>query len=215
MQAASRRAAFVGWLQSQRLIAGVKEPAQVSRALAAGVRVIFYLTGTIYDVREAIARKRAVAPEALLFAHVDLLQGLGRDEAGMRFLAEDLNVDGILTTRRQLVQAAREAGLLTVQRVFMLDSEGLRTALSVLKGSRPDAIEILPALVVPHIAHRLPWEALPPAIAGGLVETEEELARILATPVKALSTSKEELWAWLGGGKNQGRKGMPRGEGNR
>lgn len=210
MPSATRRAAFAARLQSQRLIAGVKEPGQVSRALAAGVRVIFYLTGAIYDVRDAVARKQAAAPDALLFAHVDLLQGLGRDEAGMRFLAEELNVDGILTTRRHLVQAAQEVGLLTVQRVFMLDSEGLRTALTVLKGSRPDAIEILPALVVPHIAHRLPWETLPPAIAGGLVETEEELGRILATPVKAVSTSKEELWAWVAGGKHRtGRKNTP------
>ncbi|BAS27069.1 glycerol-3-phosphate responsive antiterminator [Limnochorda pilosa] len=195
MQAAARQASFAARLQERRVIAGVKEPAQMARALAAGVRVIFYLTGTIYDVAKAVRRKEAEEPDALLFCHVDLIQGLGKDEVGVRFLAQDLKVDGILTTRRHLVQAARDVGLLAIQRVFMLDSEGLRTALGVLKGGRPDAIEILPALVVPHIAHRLPWEALPPAIAGGLVETRSELEQILATPVKAVSTSREELWA--------------------
>jgi glycerol uptake operon antiterminator len=55
-------------------------------------------------------------------------------------------------------------------------------------------VEILPALVVPAVRERLLSHELPPMIAGGLVETEEELERIVRPPVLAVSTSRAELW---------------------
>lgn len=194
MQARVRRKAdFLAALRSQRLIAAVKEPAQVARAEAAGLRVVFHLVGTIYDVAET-ARGRSAG--TMLFCHVDLIQGLAKDEVGMRLLAQDLKVDGILTTRRHLIRAAQDQGLVAILRLFLMDSEGLRTALEVARGAKPDAVEILPAVALPAVAHRIPFADLPPAISGGLVERPEQVERILKTPVMAVSTSHQPLWTW-------------------
>ncbi|HHT27778.1 MAG TPA: glycerol-3-phosphate responsive antiterminator [Firmicutes bacterium] len=180
-------------LRKTRIIPGVKGPQELKHALEVRAPIIFLLTGSIFDLSAAVAETKAVG--SILFAHADLLQGIGKDAEGMRYLAKVLGVQGILTTRKQLIKEAQQVGLLTVQRVFAVDSEALRTGFDVVRSAGPDAFEVLPALALPSIAHRLPFATLPPVIAGGLLETEEEVEMVLRTPVKAVSTSKKALWA--------------------
>lgn len=179
-------------LERSPVIAGVKSVAAARRAMAAGVGMLFYLSGTIFDLKELLAERKGREP--LVFAHVDLLQGIGKDAWGMRFLAREVGVDGILTTRTSLIRAARSERLFAIQRLFALDSEALKTGFAVIQSAEPDAVELLPALILPHIHHRLPLASLPPIIAGGLVETAAELEAVLRTPALAVSTSREALW---------------------
>lgn len=180
-------------LEKKPVIAGVKSVEDALRAVERQVEIIFFLTGTLFDLQELLEQK--LEPRPLIFAHVDLLQGIGKDQWGMRFLAQSMGVDGILTTRSHLVKAAKKEGLLTIQRLFVLDSEALKTGLSIISSSEPDAVEILPALILPHIHQRLPVAELPPIIAGGLIETVDELRSILKTPARAVSTTRQELWS--------------------
>ncbi len=175
------------------VIAGLKGLEYVSRAAAEGIRACFYLTGNIFELRDIT--KLCHENGQLIFAHVDLINGIAKDSHGMMVLAEEVQVDGILTTRSHLITAAQKAGLLGIQRLFMLDSEALQTGLKMLQTSKPDAVELLPAPIMPHIVGRLP-QKLPPIIAGGLVETEQELQMVLRPPVVAVSTSKMELWSY-------------------
>lgn len=180
-------------LTKKPVIAGVKSVEDALKAIEHEMEVLFFLTGTMYDLQDLV--RRDLRPRPLIFAHVDLIQGIGKDQWGMRFLARDIGVDGILTTRSQLVKAAKKEGLLAIQRLFVLDSEALKTGLSIVSSSEPDAVEILPALILPHIHQRLPVNELPPIIAGGLVETVDEVRAILKTPARAVSTSRQELWS--------------------
>ncbi|NLN27411.1 MAG: glycerol-3-phosphate responsive antiterminator [Firmicutes bacterium] len=180
-------------LRKKPVIAGVKSVEDALLAVEKQMEIIFFLTGTLFDLQDLV--KRDLQPRPLIFAHVDLLQGIGKDQWGMRFLAQVVGVDGILTTRSHLVKAAKKEGLLAIQRLFVLDSEALKTGLSIISSSAPDAIEILPALILPHIHQRLPVDELPPIIAGGLIETVDELKAVLRTPAMAVSTSRQELWS--------------------
>lgn len=180
-------------LKKKPVIAGVKSIDDAILAVERQVEIVFFLTGTMFDLRELV--RRDLQPRPLIFAHVDLLQGIGKDQWGLRFLAQDIGVDGILTTRSHLIKAAKKEGLMAIQRLFVLDSEALKTGLSIVSSSEPDAIEILPALILPHIHQRLPVNELPPIIAGGLIETADELRAVLKTPARAVSTSRQELWA--------------------
>lgn len=191
-----RISTFLHALEQKQVIAGIKRAADVEKALAADIKIVFFLTGTIFDLKELMKTMRRAPPHkrALVFSHVDLLQGIGRDAAGMRFLADEVGINGILTTRSHLIRAAKEAGLFAIQRFFLLDSEAVKTAVNILSSSKPDAVEMLPALVLPNIWRRFTLHELPPVIAGGLVETESELRTVLTAPVKAVSTSKQALW---------------------
>ncbi len=191
---AAGQALPVSHLARHPAIPALRRAAEVDEAAHYGATLIFFLTGTIYELRDVVARAAAAGQQ--VFCHVDLLQGIGKDPVGMRWIAREIGVNGILTTRSSLIKAAKDEGLVAVQRLFVLDSESLRTGLSVLASSRPDAVEILPALVLPNIIHRLPLDAISPFIAGGLVETAPELEAVLATGALGVSTSKKELWGY-------------------
>ncbi len=178
-------------LAQKPIIAGLKGIENAERAAACGIKTCFYPTGDIFELKKMVTAAKAQGQ--MVFAHVDLIAGIAKDSCGMQFLASEIGVDGILTTKGYLIGAAQKAGLLGIQRLFILDSEALRTGLKMLESNRPDAVEILPALICPHISKRLPPN-LPPIIAGGLVETEAELKDVLHPPVLAVSTSSVELW---------------------
>ncbi|HHT90522.1 MAG: glycerol-3-phosphate responsive antiterminator [Bacillota bacterium] len=186
-----RLLAFRSGLAQKPIIAGLKGVDYAPLTAEAGIKVCFYLTGHIFELRELA--KLCKEQNQMLFAHVDLIGGIAKDTHGMQVLASEVGIDGVLTTKGYLVTAAQKAGLLGIQRLFMLDSEALKTGLRMVDSSRPDAVEILPALILPSVRDRLPSK-LPPMIAGGLVETRDELDRVLQPPVLAVSTSRVELW---------------------
>ncbi len=176
------------------VIAGLREPDQeLPRAIRSGVRALVVLGDDIFALGRTV--REAHAGGLLVLAHVDLVKGIGRDEAGIRFLAKGVGVDGVVTTRTALVAAAKKEGLIAVLRLFVLDSESLETGLAAVDKARPDAIELLPGLVVPLIADQLEAASLPPLIAGGLIRTPEQVRAILAAGAVAVSTSTEALWA--------------------
>ena len=181
-------------LAEHPVIPAIRQAAEIDEAASCGARLVFFLTGSIYDVRDVV--QRAAAHGQQVFCHVDLVQGIGKDPVGMKWLAREIGVRGILTTRSSLIRAAKDEGLIAVQRLFVLDSESLRTGLSVVASSQPDAVEILPALVLPNIIHRLPVDEISPFIAGGLVESVSEVEAVLATGALGVSTSKRELWRY-------------------
>ncbi len=184
---------FLENLRVAPVIAGIRVAGDLSLAAQSSVKVAFVLKGTVFELPKMLKEARLRGQS--LFAHVDLIEGVAHDAAGMQFLAREIGVDGILTTRRHLAVAAKEAGLAVIQRVFALDSEALETGFATVRSAAPHAVEILPAAIVPRIRRRLPaW--LPPVIAGGLIERRAEIDEILGAGAVGVSTSKSELWAY-------------------
>jgi glycerol uptake operon antiterminator len=92
-----------------------------------------------------------------------------------------------------LTQKARNLGLITIQRLFMLDSLSIQTGIKMVNVNRPDLIEIMPA-ILPKVILRVKQESTIPIIAGGMVETKEEIIELLKVGATAVSTSKSALW---------------------
>ena len=92
-----------------------------------------------------------------------------------------------------MIRPAKETGLLTVQRFFMVDSQSVRTAEETLKTTRADMIEVMPGLL-PKVIEKLAVSGRTPVIAGGLIETVEEIRAAFAAGASAVSTAKVELW---------------------
>lgn len=187
---------FFAALRARPVIAGVRRAAEVEGAAASGAGVVFILGEDIFALRESVAAAHRQA--RLILAHIDLIKGVGRDEAGVRFLAQTLRIDGILTTRATLIGPAKREGLIAVQRLFVLDSESLETGLPAVERAGPDAVEVLPGVVLPHITARLRQASLPPVIAGGLIRTAEQVREILGAGAVAVSTSVRALWSTQG-----------------
>lgn len=128
-----------------------------------------------------------------LLVHLDLLEGVGKDRAGIKMLAR-LGINSLITTKSHLAKCAREEGMLVVQRLFLMDSEALKHGLHLLKSFTPDIIEVLPATVPASVVDRLAQATGVPVLGGGLVFTEEEVRQALASGIGAVSSSQRSLW---------------------
>lgn len=163
-------------------------------ALSTRAEVLFLLGGDISTIPETISRVKQSGRLGLL--HVDLLEGLGKDEAAIRYLAYGLKADGIVSTRSNLVNRARREGMFAVLRLFMLDSGSIETGSRIVSQTHCDAVEIMPGLVLPELADRLPFAARTPIIAGGLITEATQVQRLLDAGAMGVSTGQRALWDW-------------------
>ncbi|MCR4397750.1 MAG: glycerol-3-phosphate responsive antiterminator [Firmicutes bacterium] len=178
-------------LRGNPIIAAVREPQVLDYALRQDVGAIFMLCGEISDLRKYVARCEAASKP--VFIHLELVSGLSSDQAGMKYLAGEVKPDGIITTKVHQVALAMKERLLAIQRLFMLDTLALRTGVSTAKAAKPDAVEVLPA-VVPKAIATVAAELSCPVIAGGLIGSMEDIKAALAAGAVAVSLSKRELW---------------------
>lgn len=158
-------------------------------AVLSDTEVLFHLGADIITVGDDI--EAAKQNGKFVFIHIDLADGIGKDKAGIHWLKR-LGADGIISTRTQLIRAAHDSGLLAVQRFFMLDSKGMHSVADTIENTQPDLIEIMPG-VIPK-ALRLFSHREIPVIAGGLIETKQEVTAALSAGAIAVSTGKKELW---------------------
>ena len=172
------------------IIATVKTAEELNCALRSDAETVFLLHATL----STLSRRMESAREAgkRLFIHMDLVEGLSKDAAGVEFLAS-LKPDGIISTRSGCIHAAREAGITCIQRFFMVDSRSVVTALESIRQTRPDMIEILPGIAYKTVTRRASATDIP-GIAGGLIETKEEIYKALSAGAAAISTGARELW---------------------
>jgi glycerol uptake operon antiterminator len=146
--------------------------------------------GTVFALREIIDRCQSQRP---VIVHVDLLEGIGKDEAGLRLLAE-WGVSGVASTRAHLVRAARKSGLAAIQRIFAVDSDALSTGIAAAREAAPHAVEVLPGLMVPHLFPHPGHDLGLPIVGAGLIRTADHVRRILAAGAAGVSSSTRDLW---------------------
>lgn len=125
--------------------------------------------------------------------HIDLVDGLTSDEAGVRYVATLDRIDGIITVRHHLTPLARKLGLLSVVRLFLQDGRAVERGLHVIERSKPDAVELLPGVGFLQVADRFRMLQIP-CIAGGLIRTPQTVQQIISAGCKSVSTSNTTLW---------------------
>jgi glycerol uptake operon antiterminator len=177
-------------LENAPVIAAVKARENAAAAAKSQVAVVFVLGGSILTMGDIMAELSAGGKMA--FLHMDLIEGIGRDEAGLAYAAMHWKPTGIITTRAPLVRAAKELGLLAVQRVFLLDSASIRSGIQLIGQCRPDFVEVMPGVIPKAIGQF--QSAGRPVIAGGMVTEKNEVMEALAAGALAVSTSSRELW---------------------
>ncbi|AEG16838.1 glycerol-3-phosphate responsive antiterminator, GlpP [Desulfofundulus kuznetsovii DSM 6115] len=177
---------------NKRVVAAIRRMDDLPEALYhPNIETIIILGGDINYLSGMIKKARAAGKTFLV--HLDLLEGIGKDRAGVHLLAR-MNLDGIITTKSNLVKCALDEGMLAVQRFFMVDSESLKTAIKVAQNVTPHAVEILPATVPAYVVEELKNALGVPVMAGGLLKTEEDVREALSKGIMAISTSLRKLW---------------------
>ena len=172
------------------VIAAVKDAGGLAAALDSDVSVVFLLSGDVLTIPDTAARVRRAGKRA--FVHLDLVDGLAAREVSVDFIARQTQADGIISTKAALTRRGRELGLVSIQRIFRLDS----MALDAVQRQRPqdcDLIEVLPGLM-PKIIRRVSQAAGKPVIAGGLISDKEDVTAALGAGAVAVSTTNPAVW---------------------
>ena len=173
------------------VIAAVRNREVLVQALESPVAAVFLLGASIMDLPAMVEDSRAAGKR--VFLHMDLAEGIGRDDAAVRWCVEKLGVDGIISTKPGLLKTASELGVITIQRLFLMDSASFEHGKRLLRNTPPDMAEVLPG-IAPKAIRQL-CEALDkPVIAGGMVTEPREIALALQAGALAVSAGDPALW---------------------
>lgn len=178
-------------LRNSPVIAAFRDIKSLSIQGLSHTKILFILGGTIFDLPDIVEQARRY--EKLVFVDIDLIKGIGKDPLGIRFLAKESQVDGIITTHSNLIKSGQKEGLVSIQRIFVLDSASLAGALRVIEKSNPDALEVLPGPILPKIMKKIREITSIPVIAGGLITHEEEIRKLFASGANGISTTSSHL----------------------
>lgn len=173
-----------------KVIAAVRSHEELLIAAMSDVKIVFDLAPDILSLQERVNILHKAGKK--FFIHLDLADGIGKDRSGIIY-AKNAGVDGVISTRSAIIKIAREEGMFTVQRFFIVDSHSIDTTVEALKSSKAQMIEIMPGSVV-KVIQRLKSTVEVPIIAGGLIETADEALQALKNGASAVSTGKQILW---------------------
>jgi glycerol uptake operon antiterminator len=175
------------------IIPAVRDPRELERSLTARGAIVYLLCGTVVSVAELVQRVKVAGKAAIV--NLDLIAGLSKDASAVSYLAA-CGVTGIISTHHETLRAAKSSELVAIQRSFLLDSHALANAARTVERVRPDAVELLPALAAPRavaaIERAAPGVTL---IAGGLIESMQEIDQLLRAGIAGVSVSDTSLWA--------------------
>ena len=186
---------FIEKLEMNPVIAAIKDDEGLEKAVSTDCEIIFILYGDVCTIPGIVERIKSAGKLAMV--HIDLVAGLNNSkEISVDFIKNNTKADGIITTKGNLIGRAKELGLYTVLRYFVIDSMAL---VNIEKQDRhgitqPDVIEILPGIVLPKIIKRVNQASRVPVLAGGLIGDRDDVMNALNNGVLAVSTTNEKVW---------------------
>lgn len=178
-------------LEDSPIIAAIKDDDGLQKCLNSDSRVIFILYGDIISIPDIVDTIKSSGKIAMV--HLDLITGLSSKEIAVDFIKKYTAADGIITTKPLLIKRAKELGLYTILRLFLIDSMAYENIDRQVKTARPDLIEVLPALM-PKILTKICKLSSTPVIAGGLVSDKEDVMALLSAGVTSISSTNEYVW---------------------
>ena len=136
--------------------------------------------------------EQAYERELAIYVNVDHIDGIHPDIAGLRYLAHQLHITGIISSNPRILTLAKSFDLETIQRIFAVDSTGLEAALESVDSHQVDLLDISPALVIPYVVSHT---VLPlPFIGSGLISTFQQVQSVLRAGALRVTTARPELY---------------------
>ena len=173
------------------IIPAVNDFRQYRRFLESEYETCVIMHCTIFELDTMFKGIAENGKNALI--HCDLIKGLSADEYGAEYLCGKLHPAGLISIKPSVITACKKHKVTAVQRAFLIDSSALEKSITSIERTRPDYVELLPALcttLFPALRERLNI----PLIAGGLIQSKEMAEDILKTGVEAVTISMATLF---------------------
>lgn len=152
-------------------------------------QVVFTLFGTISNIGDTIHRLKQT--KELVFVNIDMVDGFSPRNSVIDFL-KTTELDGIISSKPNVLRYAKEQGLFTIHRFFILDSSSWRNIDRQLEISQADIINITPGWtkVIKWTSERFST----PVISSGLVCDKEIVIENLNAGALAICTTNHDVW---------------------
>ena len=175
----------------QKVIPVIENRTEFLRALnAPRISTIMLRHCNLLDLRSVL--NHAFEREVAVYVNVDHIDGIHPDSAGLRFLAHQLHIAGIVSSNPRILTLGKGFELETIQRLFAVDSTGLETALESIDSHNVDLLDISPALVIPFVVSHT---VLPlPFIGSGLISTFQQVQSVLRAGALRVTATRPELY---------------------
>ncbi|MCM3357946.1 glycerol-3-phosphate responsive antiterminator [Psychrobacillus sp. FSL K6-4046] len=181
---------LVDMVESQ-IIAAVTNEQDLKQAITSKANIVFLLTGNLMTAGEHINKIKQA--NKYVFIHLDFIDGISSSKTALTFVADQWKPTGIITTKSHVVKLAKEVGLMTIQRIFLLDRNAVTKGIEMVNSCRPDAVEVMPG-IMPKVIDQLCTSLTFPIIAGGLIDNISEVHQALENGALAISAGVPEMW---------------------
>lgn len=182
---------FYDIMESNPVIAAVKNIEDLEKCLKSDLKVVFVLFGDITNIADIV--KRIKASDKIAMIHIDLVIGLSTKEIVADFIKNTTMADGIISTKLNIIKRAKDLGLYTIYRLFAIDSMSLASLKNQQSMIKADFIEILPG-TIPRVIKKVCKISSRPIIAGGLITEKIEVLEALEAGAIAISSTNQNVW---------------------
>ncbi|NQD98353.1 glycerol-3-phosphate responsive antiterminator, partial [Staphylococcus xylosus] len=121
------------------------------------------------------------------------IKGMSHDEFACEYIIQNYHPKGIVSTKTKVINKAKSLNTTTVFRVFILDSHALSRSIELIKRVEPDYVEVLPG-IASKVIQIINEETNTSVIAGGLINTVDEVEVAVENGAKYITTSDRHLW---------------------
>lgn len=173
-----------------KIIAAVKNEEDFEKAVTSSVDTIFLLASDIFTLKNKIDEAHKKGKK--IFVYFDFINGLGKDKFGIKYI-KNIAPDGIISVKPNIIRQCVDMDIVSIQRFFVVDSKAIDTAFEMIDSVKPDMIEIMPGIAYKAISAFAEKLSIP-VIAGGLVQTSQEVEEAIKHGAEAISTGNTKLW---------------------
>ena len=129
-----------------------------------------------------------------IFIKLGEIEGLREEsDATMRYLAEELRVDGLISNKTKVLMKGKKAGLITMYTAFILDTKAFMTSFKNIRNISPDIVELRPGLI-PKVVREFRRKSDIPIWATGLISERSEVEELKRAGASSVVASREYLW---------------------
>ncbi len=183
--------AFHARLLATPCCAALVDHDRLAAALASPVGIVFVLRADGLQLRPLVTSVHAAGK--LVAVHLDLIDGVRPDRAGVRWLGH-AGADAVISSHGQLMPAIRHEGMVAIHRLLLVRRGLLDAALAATSRSGADIVEVLPGVILPEVRALMPSLDVP-LLAGGFIRNEAQARAALEAGAVGVTTSAENLWA--------------------
>ena len=177
-------------LEDNPVILGIKEDGDIALSKSCDSNVVFVLYGDISDIGRIVKELKDMGKT--VFVNVDMVDGFSSKSSVIKFMKNNTETDGIVSSKAAMLRNAKEAGFLTVHRFFILDSSSYRSIGKQLELSQADFINVAPGWT--KVVEWTKEEYTKPIIASGLVCDKKIVIDSLKAGAIAICSTNHDFW---------------------